>query len=156
MEINNKFNLGALKVDQLGFVYKDIKKQANIMKSVFKLPDFIFSGPKSHSYVYRGKISEVILDIGISRIGNTQIELIQLIEGECIYNQYLDQGKEGLQHIGVYVENVQQSINEFEKTNIKPIQTGRVLRHLFAYMDTEKVFGIIIELLELMKRRKKH
>lgn len=155
MEINDKFDLGALKVDQLGFVYRDIKKQAKIMKSVFKLPDFIFTGAKSHSYIYRGKPSEVILDIGISRIGNTQIELIQLIEGECIYNKFLDEGKEGLQHIGMYVENVNQSINDFEKLNIKPIQTGRAVRHLFAYMDTVGVFGIILELLELMKRRRK-
>jgi hypothetical protein len=155
MEINNRFDLGALKVDQLGFVYKDIKRQADIMKSVFKLPDFIFSGAKSHSYIYEGKPTEVVLDIGISRIGNTQIELIQLIEGECMYNKFLDEGKEGLQHIGIYIENLNQSINDFEKLNIKPIQTGRVLRHLFAYMDTEGVFGITIELLELMKRRRK-
>ena len=155
MEINEKFDLGALKVDQLGFVYKDIKKQANIMKSIFKLPDFIFSGVKNHSYIYKGKPSEVVLDVGISRIGNTQIELIQLIEGECMYNEFLDQGKEGLQHIGIYVENVYQSINDFEKINIRPIQNGRVLRHLFAYMDTVGMFGITIELLELMKSKRK-
>jgi len=155
MENNIKIDLGALKVDQLGFVYNDIKKQATLMKSVFILPNFIFSGPKSHSYIYKGRESEVILDVGISRIGNTQIELIQLIDGECIYNQFLDQGKEGLHHIGLYVENVQQSIKDFEKIGIKPIQTGRVLRHIFAYMDTTEFFGIIIELLELMKRKRK-
>ncbi len=155
MENNFKFDLGVLKVDQLGFVYKDIKKQAELMTSVFNLPKFIFSGPKNHSYIYKGKESEVILDVGISRMSNTQLELIQLIEGECLYSGFLDQGKEGLQHIGTYVENVQNSINDFEKLGIKPIQTGRVLRHIFAYMDTIEVFGIIIELLELMKRKRK-
>ncbi len=155
MENNIKIDLGALKIDQLGFLYNDIKKQAKLMKSMFNLPKFIFSGPKSHSYIYEGRESEVILDVGISRIGNTQIELIQLIDGECIYNQFLDQGKEGLHHIGLYVENVQQSIKDFEKIGIKPIQTGRVLRHIFAYMDTTEFFGIIIELLELMKRKRK-
>ena len=99
MENNFKINLGALKIDQLGFVYKDIKKQAELMTSVFRLPNFIFSGPKNHTYIYRGKESEVKTDTGISRIGNTQIELIQLIEGECIYTDFLEQGKQGLQHI---------------------------------------------------------
>ena len=155
MENNFKINLGVLKVDQLGFVYKDIKKQAELMTSVFNLPNFIFSGPKSHSYIYRGKESEIKLDIAISRIGNTQIELIQLIDGECLFKEFLDQGKEGLQHIGIYVENIQQSVKDFEKMNIKPIQTGRVLRHLNAFMDTTDFFGIIIELLELMKRKSK-
>jgi len=156
MENNFKINLGALKIDQLGFVYNDIKKQAKLIKTKFNLPKFIFTEPKSHSFKYRGKESEVILDVGISRIGNTQIELIQLIDGDCLFKEFLDQGKEGLQHIGIYVENVQQSVDDFEKMDIKPIQTGRVVRHLFAFMDTTEFFGVIIELLELIRRKRKH
>jgi len=70
MESNFKYNLGILKVDQLGFVYKDIKKQARLLESKFNLPQFIFTKEKSHSFKYRGEESEVILNIGISRMGN--------------------------------------------------------------------------------------
>jgi 4-hydroxyphenylpyruvate dioxygenase-like putative hemolysin len=155
MENNVKINLGDLKVDQLGFVYNDIKKQAKLITSKFVLPKFIFTEPKSHSLIYRGNKSEVILDIGISRMGNTQIELIQLIEGDCLYNEFLDQGKEGFHHIGTYIENIEQSITDFEKMGIKPIQIGRVVRHLTAYMDIKEYFGLPIELLEVMKRKKR-
>ncbi|NVM35301.1 MAG: hypothetical protein HWN81_06875 [Candidatus Lokiarchaeota archaeon] len=71
MESNFKIILGALKIDQLGFLYNDIKKQAKLIKLKFYLPNFIFTESKSHSFKYRGKESEVILDLGINRIGNT-------------------------------------------------------------------------------------
>lgn len=156
MDSDFKYGLGTLKVDQLGFVYKDIKKQARILESKFNLPQFIFTGEKGHSFKYRGKESEVILNIGISRMGNTQIELIQLIDGNCLYKEFLEQGKEGFQHIGTYVDNIQQAIGEFRRRGIESIQTGRAVRHLTAYMDTKEYFGTYIELLELIrgKRRK--
>ncbi|MFX0043123.1 MAG: hypothetical protein ACFE8L_09440 [Candidatus Hodarchaeota archaeon] len=53
MESNFKYNLGISKVDQLGFVYKDIKKQARLLESKFNLPQFIFTEEKSHSFKYR-------------------------------------------------------------------------------------------------------
>ncbi|NVM35302.1 MAG: VOC family protein [Candidatus Lokiarchaeota archaeon] len=84
------------------------------------------------------------------------MELIQLIDGDCLYKEFLDQGKQGLQHIGIYVENVQQSVDDFEKMLIKSIQTGRAVRHLFAYMDTKDFFGLKIELLELVRRKRKY
>jgi hypothetical protein len=55
---------------------------------------------------YRGKETEITIKIGFSRNFNVQIELIQLIEGECIYKEFLDQGKEGFQHISCSVENI--------------------------------------------------
>ena len=155
MESNFKYNLGILKVDQLGFVYKDIKKQARLLESKFNLPQFIFTEEKSHSFKYRGEESEVILNVGISRMGNTQIELIQLIEGECLHKEFLDQGKEGFQHIGTYVDNVQQAVEEFRRIEIEPVQTGTAVHHFFAYMDIKKYFGTYIELLELVKRKRR-
>ena len=40
-----KFNVtfGKLKVDQLGFVYKDIEKQAKVMEEIYGIPKFMFT-----------------------------------------------------------------------------------------------------------------
>ena len=35
-----KINFGNLKADQLGFVYKDIEKQAKIFETLFNVPKF--------------------------------------------------------------------------------------------------------------------
>jgi len=46
-------------------------------------------------------------------------------------------------------------IKEFEKKGIKILQSGVVFGTRFTYMDSEKEFGFIVELLEKIKRRKK-
>jgi hypothetical protein len=62
-----KINLGNLKVDQLGFVYKDIEKQAKIFESLFNVPKFAILPETTEIVKYRGKDGEVNTKIAISR-----------------------------------------------------------------------------------------
>ncbi|MFW9874678.1 MAG: VOC family protein [Candidatus Thorarchaeota archaeon] len=152
---NFKIDFGNLKIDQLGFVFKDIEKQADLMQKILGLPKFIFTEPLTHTIRYRGKESQLTSQIAISRLGNTQIELIKWIDGECSYKEFLEQGKEGFHHIASYVENTDPFIEEFKKSGIGILQTGHVLNVRFTYMDTEEKIGCILELLEQISRRKK-
>ena len=155
MEGSFKIDFGNLKVDQLGFVFKDIEKQAKIMESVLGLSKFIFTPEGPLPMEYRGKETRVIARIGVGRIGNTQIELIQWREGDCDYKDFLDAGKEGLHHVGIYVDDADSYITEFEKQGIKILQQGQIMNLRFVYLDTEEKFGFIIELLQTVKRRKR-
>lgn len=152
---NFKIDFGNLKIDQLGFVFKDIEKQADLMQNILGLSKFIFTEPMTHTIQYRGKESQLTSQFAISRLGNTQIELIKWIDGECSYKEFLDQGKEGLHHIAMYVEDTDPFIEEFKKSGIGILQTGHVLNVRFTYMDTEEKFGCILELLEQISRRKR-
>ena len=152
---NFKINFGSLKVDQLGFVFKDIEKQAKMMENILGLPKFILTSPMAHPIQYRGKESMVTSQIAISRLGSTQVELIKWINGECSYKEFLDQGKEGLHHIAVYVDDNDSYLEEFKKDGIEILQTGHVLNVRFTYLDTEEKFCCIVELLEQISRRKK-
>jgi len=150
-----KINFGNLKVDQLGFVYKDIEKQAKIMESMFGFSKFIFGDWLMNTMKFRGNNSEVNSRMAFSRIGSTQVELIQWKSGDCSYKEFLDKGNEGLHHIACYVEDTDSYIKEFEKIGIRILQEGEVLFTRFTYMDTQDTFGTIVELLEKIKRRKK-
>ena len=150
-----KIDFGNLKVDQLGFVFKDIEHQAAIMENVFGFSKFIFGNPRKHTVNYRGVESATSSQLAFSRLGSTQIELIKWIEGECIYKEFLDQGKEGLHHIAFYVENSDLYIDEFKKKGIGILQTGMTFNTKVTYFDTEKDFGVIVELLEKIRRRKR-
>jgi len=152
---NFKINFGSLKVDQLGFVFKNIEKHAEIMENMLGLPKFVVTSPMAHPIQYRGKESLVTSQIAISRIGSTQIELIKWIDGDCSYKEFLDQEKEGLHHIAMYVEDTDSYIKELKKKGIEILQAGRVLNVRFTYLDTEEKFGCILELLEQISRRKK-
>jgi hypothetical protein len=91
----------------------------------------------------------------MSRLFNTQIELIQLIEGECIFKEFLDSGREGLHHFGIFVTNLDDYIKEFKKKGIDVVHAGQTGKQKVAYMDTEKTFGVFLEFQETVKRRRK-
>jgi methylmalonyl-CoA/ethylmalonyl-CoA epimerase len=152
---NFKIDFGSLKVDQLGFVFKDIEKQAKIMENMLGLPKFIITSPVPHSIQFRGKESMLTSQIAISRIGSTQIELIKWIDGDSSFKEFLDQGKEGLHHVAIYIEDMDKYIEKFKSKGIGILQSGRVLNVRFTFLDSEDKFGFILELLEQISRRKK-
>ena len=92
--------------------------------------------------------------MGTVKSFNTQIELIQWIEGDCIYKEFLDQGREGFHHIAISVDDTISYINFFKQIKIEVLQSGRMAKLEYTYLDTEKTFGVIIELHELVKRKK--
>ncbi|MFW9785364.1 MAG: VOC family protein [Candidatus Heimdallarchaeota archaeon] len=156
MTENLEFNLGNLKIDQLSFVYKDIKEQAKIMEEIYRIPKFAQMENITHqNATFRGKEVTITTDYAFSRLINVQIELQQWKSGECLFKEFIDQGKEGLHSIGIYVDDLDAYINEFKKIGINIIQTGQVGKQKFAYLDTEKTFGFLLEISMTVKRRKK-
>ncbi len=153
MESGKNLNLGNLKLDQLGFVYKDAEKQAKILETTFGIPKFAFF-QNTNPIVYRGKELSYTAKIGISRWLNTQIELIQPISGESAHTEFLKKGKEGFQHISVFVDDLDLYVKDFEQKGFQIIQSGQIGKQKFVYFDTEKAFGIIIEFQATVKRTK--
>ncbi len=148
-------DLGNLKVDQLGYVYKDIEKQAKFLETELNIPKFAFFENKDTPYNYRGKPTTITTKIGISRVFSTQIELIQLIEGECIFKEFLDEGKEGLHHFGVFVEDVDSIVEKYTNLGYTIVHQGQTWRQKIAYFDMTKPLGILIEFQETIKRKKR-
>jgi len=150
-----KIDLRNLKVDQLGFVFKDIEKHAKILENLFNIPKFTFLPPFSNMVKLRGKEISTTTKIGFSRNFNTQIELIQPIEGESLYKEFVDQGREGLHHISLFIEDLQLYIDQFQRFGYEVIYSGQIGKRVWAYLDTEKDLGLILELQETITRRKK-
>lgn len=150
-----KIDLSNLRVDQLGFVFRDIEKQGKIIENLFTIPKFTYLPPFANNVRYRGKDVVSTTKLGFSRNFNTQIEIIQHIEGENIYKEFLDEGKEGLHHVSLFVENLQSYLDKFQKFGCEVIFSGKIGKQNWAYLDTEKDVGLLIELQETLNRRKK-
>ena len=150
-----KINLSDLKVDQMGFVYRDIEKQANIFETLFNVPKFALLPETTDIVNYRGNDGEVNTKIAISRQFDTQIELIQHISGECIYKEFVDQGREGFHHISFFIENIEAFIEHFENQGLEMIYYGSIGKQVYAYFDTEKTLGMLLEIQETKKRKRK-
>jgi hypothetical protein len=156
MAENFKFNLGNLKIDQMSFVYKDIKKQAKKMEQIYSIPTFAQMENITHQEAtYRGKEVTIMIDYAFSRLFNIQIELQKWKSGDCLFKEFIDQGKEGLHSIGVYVEDLDAYIDEFKKRGIEVVQTGQIGKQKFVYLDTKQTFGVLLEISTTVKRRRK-
>jgi hypothetical protein len=150
------YNFGNLKIDQLGYVYKDIEKQAKLLETIYGLSKFAFLERHDSTCKYRGKECTFSTKLAISRIFNVQIELIQYIKGECVIKEFIDSGREGLHHFGFFVEDLDSIVKEFTDKGYEILHQRQLGKQKIAYLDTEKDLGIIIEFQETIKRRKKN
>lgn len=154
---NIEMNLENMKIEQLSFVYKDIKKHAKIMEEIYGIKFAVMENITHEGAKLRGKEASITLNYGFSRLFGVQIELQQPTDicGDCIFKEFLDQGREGLHAVGMYVEDLQITIDEFKKKGIEVLQEGRIGKQWFVYFDTENTFGALLEFQQTMKRRRK-
>ena len=92
--------LNNLKVDQLGYVYKDVEKQAQILESLYRIPKITFFEFHDQTIIYRGKETINSIKLGAIQYNNLNIELIQPLGGENIYQEFIDGGRKGFHHFG--------------------------------------------------------
>ncbi|MFX0077536.1 MAG: VOC family protein, partial [Candidatus Hermodarchaeota archaeon] len=149
----SELNLRNLKINQLGYIYKDIRKQAKILEENLGLPKFAFLENKPTKYNYRGKETIIQTTIGFSRFLSVQVELIQLISGDCIFKEFIDAGKEGLHHFGVFVDDVDAVVKEYLERGYSVVHEGITAGvQKVAYIDTYNDFGVYIEFQQTRKR----
>lgn len=149
MEKKSKLKLRRrAKIVQLGYVYKDIEKQAKIIEDMYDLPKFQFwngGKPVSGTVKYRGKDSEISVKVAQNRLFNIDIELIQWIAGESAYKEFLDQGKEGLHHIQIRSDDVRSTLDILKKKGVEVLLEVEGIKA--TYLDTEESLGINLEFL---------
>ncbi len=78
-----------------------------------------------------------------------EVEIIQPLYGRSIYRDFLETGRQGLHHLGLDVYgDFDQRLAAYAKMGIGVLMSGRGPNRAFAYLDTEKVGGVIFELIE--------
>ena len=141
-----------LQCDQLGYVYKDIESAAEKMKNHMGITNFIIFPPTPVKMFYKGKPTTMIGKLAVANLFNLQIELIQCDQGESVYTDFIEEGKEGLHHIRFECEDLSLMIEKMREEGYEVLQQGKLMTISYAYFDTVKDFGIIIEFFS-MKRR---
>ena len=143
------------KITQLGYVYKDIEKQANLLVSQLGIPKFAFFDNKYKGvYKYRGKDTKYWNRIALSRGFGLQIELIQHIEGDCIFNEFIKAGREGLHHYGIYIKDLDPIKQIFLDKGFEIVHEGTTGSANVLYFDTFELLGAYVEFQEPRKKRR--
>jgi methylmalonyl-CoA/ethylmalonyl-CoA epimerase len=118
---------------------------------------YTYGKPLVKKMTYRGKPAEYKMRVALSYIGPLRIELIEPLEGDTIYDEFVKEHGYGVHHFGVLVEDMEAAIAQAEASGLTMTQDGSGFGldgdgH-YAYLDTEGKIGVTIELIERPKRR---
>jgi hypothetical protein len=78
------------------------------------------------NYRYRGQPDRCVLRIGIARIGGLDFELIQTLSGNHPSRDYVQRCGDGINHLGVYIEDLQHW-----KTHLLPARASLIIEGQF-------------------------
>ena len=150
--------INVTELHQVGIAVRDLEKSMEHYRNVFGIEPWETrdAGPSMISdMMYGGRPVKrpFRFRVALAMVGPMQLELIQPLEGELIYNDFLKEHGEGLHHLGhVKVQNLDDAVQALEKAGFPCTQRGHVGGGGFAYMDTVKALGFILELIELPKK----
>lgn len=140
-------------VSQIGVVVRDLDKTIEYYEKVLSLGPFVrLEFPFTETFYY-GKPVDSLWTLGFCSLGPVELELIQPITGPSVYEDFLKEKGEGIHHLGFDVKDMDEKLAICQKMGIQVIQNGWGATCRFAYLDTVRIGGITIELVEREGRR---
>lgn len=106
---------------------------------------------------YRGRPVAYRARVALAQSGPMVVELIQLLEGEGVHREFLESGREGVEHLGIYVPDLEAALKPFLERGVKLLQSAEGLGvkgdGSYAFLDTESTLGTLLELIQTPSER---
>ena len=143
---------------QVCIVVRDIEKSMENYQDTLGIGSWslrTIDSSRVSDMTYRGRPVQHVFKVAQAKVGAMDLELIQPVEGDSIYSEFLEQGGEGLHHLGhVKVGGLDAAIQTLENAGFPCLQSGRFPGGGYAYMDTSKTLGTIIELIQRPEKKR--
>ena len=142
------------KLEQVCIVVHDITKSMKAMWDTFGIGPWDIYTRDSDSLTdttYHGKPAEFKFKVARNhrKLGGIEIELIEPVEGDNIYRDFLKEHGEGIQHLGWQIadslEDFVATSRRLEGAGFPCIMGGRTPNGAFGYFDTTKVLNTVLE-----------
>jgi len=141
------------RITQFAFVARDARPVSAFWKKL-GFPEMSFTNPVLRDLEYRGKSTHYQQELGWQRHGSVPFEWCVPLKGvPSVYQEFLDKHGEGLQHIGLNVPDMDKALAEWKALGFQVSQAGawgergKPGSGRFAYMDTDSIGGVTVELL---------
>jgi methylmalonyl-CoA/ethylmalonyl-CoA epimerase len=137
---------------QVCVVVKDIQKSMERYWEVFGIGPwdiYTFQPPGLTEPTIRGNPEPYTMKLATAQVGSVQWELIEPLTGPSIYAEFLEEHGEGLHHVACLVDDFDQTVAALEKHDMGILMGGNWKGATYAYMDTEKALGAIIEIYKM-------
>ena len=147
-------------IAQVAILVEDLEEAVRNYWELFGIGDwhfYTYGKPLVKSMSYQGRPSEYKMRVALSYLGPMRIELIEPVEGDTVYADFVKEHGYGVHHFGVLVEEMEAAIADAEAAGLEMTMDGAGFGldgdgH-YAYLDTEDKIGVTIELIERPKGR---
>ncbi|PPA69115.1 VOC family protein [Jeotgalibacillus proteolyticus] len=139
------------KIAQIGIVVHDIERTSQAYADFFGMekPDVVWTdGFDKAETEYREEPTDARARLVYFNMGSVQLELIQPNGEQSIWQEFLDNHGEGVQHIGLATDKIDERVRDMDKEGIPLLQKGKYAGDKYAYVDTNEELKVIFELLE--------
>lgn len=134
---------------QVGVVVRSIDETIKYYEEVFGFGPFEIRYVEYPNATYHGEKAGYRGKRGFFYLGPIQIELIELVDGKTIHEDFLKNKGEGIHHIAFEVDDLEKSAENARKAGLKVTQSFRRPDGSgFAYLDSERIGGISFELIQ--------
>jgi len=143
--------LGDNKAMQIGLVVENIDEAAKAWSLLLgvELPSIIVTDTVDMAHTrYQGSPTPAQAKLAFFDLGQVTLELIQPIGEPSTWNDQLVVHGPSLHHIAFEIKGMETHIRELAKHELRLIQQGDYTGGRYAYVDGQKRFGTVIELLE--------
>lgn len=133
------------KMDHICAIVDDIEVAVQQVKRYFETPSFEVEECTSTARQNGKEIGKYRLKMAMVRIAdNLILELLQIVDGESVEQEWLKKHGQSVHHIAVKVKDMGKVASEWEKRGIKILQEdgGK-----WIYLDTGAILGTNIELI---------
>ena len=119
---------------------------------------YTYERPLVSRMTYRGAPADYSMRIALSWFGPTRIELIQVVRGPTIYDEFVRNHGYGVQHLGLVVPDMAEALELARAAGLEVLMDGGGFGAdgdgCYAYLDTQERLGITLELVQRPLRRR--
>ena len=126
------------RIDHIGIAVADLQQGLELFRDLFGL-----------EYLGTEVVEEMKVRVGILKIGEIRIELLEATSEESPIAKFLAKGRRGVHHIAYTVDDVNQALMTCESQGIKPIDKKARLGAegaKIAFLHPQSTLGVLTEL----------
>ena len=152
--------LGLGRIGQLGIVVRDIKASMEHYWGILGIgPWKVYTNgpPPLRNVTCYGRPASYRVRVALAQSESVVVELIQYLEGDSIHRDFLAAHGEGVEHVGVYVPNLDEPLARLQSQGLTVLQSADGLGSSgdgrYVYLDTRSTLGTILELIQAPSQR---
>ena len=118
---------------------------------------YTYGKPLLRQASYHGEPCDSVHRIALTQVGSLGIELIEAVKSPTIYHDHIEKHGYGLHHVGLLVDDMGEALAEARAAGLEVTQEGSGFGSdgsgHYAYLNTEDLLGMALELIEVPKER---